>query len=134
MSVLRFSNVWVARLTVSVRCPVRALLTVAMMLSVAGHANDSSVITPSCAEPARLEGQFDPAAPHLVVVLKADVQNSQAVAVALSRKYGFSLRWVFRTLKGFAASLLTPAELARLRCEPEVEVVSYDQQTTISAR
>jgi hypothetical protein len=110
---------------------VRVPLIVALLLPLAAMADDSSVVTPTCEHPARLEGNFD-GSPSIIVMLKADTPDYQAVAVTLSRKYGFKLRWGFRSMKGFIADLLSPAEIAKLRCEPEVETVSYDQRTSIT--
>jgi hypothetical protein len=66
-------------------------------------------------------------------MLKPGTTDSQAAAMRLSRKYGFRLMWVLRAAgKGFIAPLLTPSEIAKLRCEPDVEVVSYDRKTSIT--
>ena len=104
---------------------MRALLTVAMIVSAAAHADESSVVPPTCARPARLEGQFNGAS-VVVITLKATASDSQTVAMALSRKYGFKLVYVRPAPeKRFVASLLTPSEVAKLRCEPKIDVVSY---------
>jgi hypothetical protein len=59
---------------------VRAALTVALMLPLAATADDSNVVTPACAHPARLEDHFDGSA-SIVVMLKADTPDYQALAV-----------------------------------------------------
>jgi uncharacterized protein len=95
---------------------------------------DSGVVTPICTKPARLEGEVDAAAPDLVVTLKGFTADPKAVAAELSKKYGFEILWVFPLNYGggFRASLLTSSELAQLRCEPNVEVVRYDDETTVT--
>jgi len=112
---------------------LRALpILASLLLALTAPAESLSVITPACSQPARLEGHFD-GSPSISVLLKADVPDSQAVALALSKKYGFRILWVLRaTGKGFIASLLTPSEIAKLRCEPDVEIISYAQKTSIS--
>jgi hypothetical protein len=111
---------------------VRAfLILAAVFIAFPLSAEDVEVITPTCAQPAELEGHFDGSA-SIGVLLKADTPDSQAVAVALSKKYGFRVLWILRAGKGFIASLLTPSEIAKLRCEPDVETISYGQKTTIS--
>jgi hypothetical protein len=110
---------------------VRAFLILAAVFIGFALPAELEVITPTCAQPAELEGHFDGSA-SISVLLKADTPDSQAVAVALSKKYGFRILWILRAGKGFIASLLTPGEIAKLRCEPDVETISYGQKTTIS--
>jgi TPR repeat protein len=95
---------------------------------------DSGVVTPVCTQPARLEGNIDATALDLTVRLKGFTADPKAVAAELSKKYGFEILWVLPLNYGggFRASLLTPSEIAQLRCEPDIEVVRYDDEPTDS--
>jgi len=111
---------------------VRILLFLALVVPLSARADDTAVVTPACAHPARLEGHFD-GSPSIMVKLKSSTRDAQAVGMALSKKYGFKIVWWFRAVfKGFIAPYLAPGEIAELRCEPDVELVEYDQRTSIS--
>ena len=112
---------------------MRALIAIAILVPIVSYADKSSVVTPACTQPARLEGNID-AAPDLIVRLKGYTADPKAVAAELSKKYGFKILWVFPLNYGggFSASLLTPSEIAELRCDPGIEVVRYDDEPTIN--
>jgi len=84
----------------------------------------STVIEPSCSDPAPLEGTYDPRAPGYIVSF---VQGTDARASAeeLAAKYGFEVSRVFQSLPGFNAEL-TPETVAAIRCEPVVVLVEHD--------
>jgi hypothetical protein len=116
-----------------VRCPVRILLFLALVVALGARADDTAVVTPACAHPARLEGHFDWAAPRIVFVLKPSTKDLGAVGTALSKKYGFKIVWWFTAVfKGFMTPYLAPSEIAELRCEADVELIEYDQRNSIS--
>lgn len=104
---------------------MRAFLAVVLLVPVASYSDDSIVVTPACGQPARLEGHFN-AWRHYLVSLKASTADLRGVADALSKKYGFRWEWgppgVVRVI-----TLLTPDEIAQLRCEPDVGGVAYEQ-------
>ena len=104
-----------------------------ILACVAANATDSDVIAPSCAQPARLENHFE-GSPYITVVLKPSAKDRQSVVRGLSRKYGFQIIAVYHAVNGFTVSLLSPEEIAKLRCEPEVDTVTYDQKVSISGR
>jgi hypothetical protein len=64
-----------------------------------------------------------------IVTLRDDGKLAAGmIAYDLGRKYGFTPQDVFRSLHAFPVSELSPQVLARLRCEPSVERVSYTRR------
>jgi|GEM_PF-2317518 len=84
----------------------------------------STVIEPSCADPAPLEGTYDSRAPGYIVSLEQGT-DAQATADELAARYGFEVQRVFQSLPGFSAEL-TPEVVAAIRCEPVVVLVEHD--------
>jgi hypothetical protein len=95
-------------------------------------APDPNVMRPPCAAPAPLGGEFDPRAPHFIVVFKEGIESSDETP-RLAERHGFTPRYVYtHALEGFSAAL-EPAVLAAIRCEPSVAYVSYDGVVSIAA-
>ncbi len=88
------------------------------------------VVAPPCAQPAPLEGQFNPRAPLKLVVFRDGVAADTEIS-RLAAKFTFTptSTWTF----GFAATL-TPEVLAGVRCEPVVRLVEHDAVLTIDRR
>lgn len=87
-------------------------------------ADPSTVIEPACAEPAPLEGTYDPRAPGYIVSFEQGT-DARATADRLAERYGFEVQRVFQSLPGFSAEL-TPETVAQIRCEPVVVLVEHD--------
>lgn len=84
------------------------------------------VVTPPCASPAPLLGQFDPGAPDYIVVFH-DTVDAQTETAQLATQYSFTPSHVYvAALRGFSAAL-PPATVADLRCETSVAYLEYDQ-------
>ena len=87
-------------------------------------------IAPACADPAPLNGSFDPAAADFLVMFHDSVDAS-VEAARLAQAYGFTARFVWETaVKGFSAEM-SPATVNALRCEPSIAEIEYDQVFTI---
>ena len=87
-------------------------------------------LQPLCAEPARLLGAPDPAAPGYIVVFHASV-DAQAEAARLAAAHRFQLRHVYTTaLKGFSADLSREL-VATLRCVATIDFIEHNQVFTI---
>lgn len=102
-----------------------------MFLSVAAGCGESalspdpSLMRPPCLAPAPLGGEFDPRAPHFIVVFKDGIESSDETP-RLAERYGFTPRYVWSdALEGFSAEH-DPELLAAIRCEPSVAYVTYD--------
>jgi hypothetical protein len=78
-----------------------------------------------CEQPAAVEGHLDSAAPGTIVIVRENA-NVAAVAARLTKTYHIELT-VLRTLHGFTVQTVTDEMVASLRCEPDIESISYDQ-------
>jgi hypothetical protein len=112
---------------------MRLLLVLATVLPAVPYADDFTAVTPPCAQPARLEGHFD-GVPGVFVGLKSTIPGPEphAAGMALAKKYGFRIDGWGGLWTGFVVSFLAPIEIAKLRCEPDVEFVSFNQRNSIS--
>ena len=112
---------------------MRALsaLAIVVFAPVAFADSDATAIAPPCANPARLENQFDGIA-GVWVGFKPSTVNPHAAGLALSKKYGFKIEGYGFYWKGFIVSFLAPTEVAALRCEPDVEFVTYNLRAHIT--
>jgi hypothetical protein len=112
---------------------VRALMAVAIIVPVTTWGGDLRAVTPPCASPSRLKGQFDATANVVTAKLKHDTVNAEAVAMTLAKKYGVIVRWgyydgwSFVPPSGFSTSGWTPDKIAQIRCEPGVDVVVLER-------
>lgn len=92
-------------------------------------AADGEVVTPACASPAPLHFATTPAE-GWIVMFQTGV-NAATTTAALEAKHGFTARFVYQAVGGFFAEL-TPAQIARLRCEPTVALVEQNAQASIN--
>jgi hypothetical protein len=68
--------------------------------------------------------------PGYIVVFHDSVDGAQETA-RLAAEYGFEPTHVYRyALQGFSANL-QPSVVAKVRCEPSVELVEHDQLFTL---
>jgi hypothetical protein len=105
-----------------------------MMLLGNGCAVAPEVLEPPCAQPAWLDGKFDPGAPGYIVSFTDEVDDVVAVAQDLARKHSFALDGTYQSaLKGFGVQVLTPRALADLRCDPRVLGVSFNEHIRIGS-
>ena len=83
-----------------------------------------------CADPAPLEGQFDPRAPAYIVVFESGVSARQETD-RLAAEYGFTPRFIWEVaLQGFSAEL-TSEVVAAIRCEGSVQYMAHDGVVSI---
>jgi hypothetical protein len=88
----------------------------------------SEILNPPCGHPATLEGESDQGVGGFIIVVRESNSYPGIVAHALGRKYGFTPASIFDD-GSFSVEKITPGVLARLRCDPEVESVSYIRRT-----
>jgi hypothetical protein len=100
----------------------------AVLLVVCACASNSDILDPPCGQPATLEGQPDRGVDGFTIGVRESTSYPGIVAHALGRKYGFTPTFIFRD-GSFSVEKITPQVLARLRCDPEVENVSYIRRT-----
>src|SRR5215217_3347484 len=84
-------------------------------------ASCSGILDHTCVE---VQGTFDARAPDYIVAYEAGVP-AQATTSALAAKYGFTPKYVWDTVPGFAAPL-TDAAVEGLRCESVVKRIEHD--------
>jgi hypothetical protein len=107
----------------------------ASMAGATGCAAIPEVLSPSCNQPAPLDGRHDPRAPGYIVQLVDDVADVHSFVHQIAEKYSFTPSAVYETaIKGFAVKTMKPEALASLRCEPKVRGISFNEQTTIAGR
>jgi hypothetical protein len=77
-----------------------------------------------CSHPAPIENHLNPAAPNLIVVIQidADVLN---VSARIASSYAVQPR-VLRSVHMLVLTHITKDLVERLRCEPDIELLSYD--------
>jgi len=88
------------------------------------------VSLPLCAQPARLLGAPDPAAPGYIVVFHASVDAGSETA-RLAAAHGFQPRHVYTAaLEGFSADLSREL-VATLRCVSTIDFIEHNQVFSI---
>lgn len=98
------------------------------MIAVASD-DDSKEIQPSCSEPARLNGKYDPAAPGYIVMLKNATDTKMEMA-RLAARFGFKVKVPLEAISSFSAEM-SPEVVAKLRCEPTIK--SIDRNLSVHA-
>jgi hypothetical protein len=78
-----------------------------------------------CEQPAAIEGHLDPAAPGVIVIVRAKADLGALVA-RLASTYNIDVS-VLQTLHGFTVHTVTDDTVAHLRCEPDIESVAYNE-------
>ena len=87
---------------------------------------------PSCLSPAPLEGKWYDETPGYIVLLVDAEENAAVIAARLGEKYGFAVESTMRRLRMFAVARFDPAALARLRCDPSVKLIAFNEPTRIA--
>ncbi|HXW74891.1 MAG TPA: hypothetical protein VEK10_08770 [Steroidobacteraceae bacterium] len=78
----------------------------------------------SCEHPAKLENQYNPAAPSCFVIVRAD-RDLKAVAARVEKQY--HVKPALMSLShGFVLSSVTEDVVAQLRCDTDIEMIGYD--------
>jgi len=78
-----------------------------------------------CANPAPLNGQYDPAAPNYIIVFNAGT-NSVAEVNRLASIYDMKVGYIYEVaLLGFSAQMSGETR-EQLRCEVSVNYIAYD--------
>jgi hypothetical protein len=103
-----------------------ALAVVSLLLCAC--ALNSDILDPPCDQPAPLEGQSDPGVSGFIIGVRESTSYPGILAHELGRKYGFIPDAIFRA-GGFSVVEITPRALANLRCDPDVENVSFIRRT-----
>lgn len=96
---------------------------------ITGGMGVSWATEPPCRHPAPLDGQFQPERISVLVVVKRDKDLDRA-ARRLAIKFHFQPVLV-RHMHGFTAVLDQESDVAKLRCEPAIESLSYGDRTQI---
>jgi len=101
---------------------LRYLVILVAAIPATLFADDTTVGAPSCAHPARVESHKGPI-PGDYVFLK---HGSEQTPSTLAKRYGLTVGGVvFRSgLQGFAVSSLSSSDIAKLRCDPDVELIT----------
>jgi hypothetical protein len=89
-------------------------------------------VTPACAKPAPLEGKYDRRAPGYGIVLKGAAQDFWPTLGRWEREYSLrvdSKQYLFNMIQ----ATMTPAEVARLRCDPAVKFIEHNGVVLIGA-
>ena len=82
-----------------------------------------------CPHPARIEGHLNPAMPNVIVLLRQDA-DIFTVSVRLASTYSVHFR-MLEALHMLVLYGVTKALVERLRCESDIEQLSYDVPTHI---
>src|SRR5262252_1115586 len=100
---------------------MRFLVLIAAVLPIAAFGDDTTRSGPSCANPAKVENHKGPIPGDYVFPKK----DSALTPSAFTKKYGLPVTGVvFRHgLQGFAVPSLSASDLAKLRCDPDVELI-----------
>ncbi|HUJ52506.1 MAG TPA: hypothetical protein VLX08_03040 [Steroidobacteraceae bacterium] len=81
----------------------------------------------SCEHPAKVENQFNPAAPSCFVIVRAD-RDVKAVAARVEKQY--HVKPALMSLShGFVLSPVSEDVVAQLRCDTDIEMIGYDAIT-----
>ncbi|MES2465225.1 MAG: hypothetical protein V4671_32055 [Armatimonadota bacterium] len=86
-------------------------------------------LTPACSDPAPIINTVDPRTLKYFVIFRDDRVSygpqAREKTLQLAAKYGFTPTSIYMAvLNGFAGPL-TPEQVAQLRCEPDVKLLSY---------
>lgn len=114
---------------------IKTILLVGLIFSLMpliGCGGTSGNAPLACANPAPLDGSYDPAAPGYIVMFRAGT-DAAAETARLAQKYGFTTGPALEILPGFSAEL-TPAALAGVRCESTVLRVTYNSAVAPTGR
>ena len=90
------------------------------------------VVPPSCLSPAPLDGKWYDETPGYIVLLVDAEENASVTAARLAEKYGFAVENTMRRLRMFAVARFDAAALARLRCDPSVKLIAFNEPTRIA--
>jgi hypothetical protein len=86
---------------------------------------------PNCDQPAPLDGEWNAKTPGYLVGFRNGTADAGSLAYQLGRRYGFVPESIYKTIGGFYVVELSPEALAGLRCEPQVQAISFNQRTWI---
>ena len=101
---------------------MRFLVLFAAAISVSAFAEDPPAGETQCNRPAKVENHKGPIPGDYVFVKK----GSDVTPSAFTKKYGLTVSGVvFRQgLQGFAVASLSASDIAKLRCDPDVELIT----------
>jgi hypothetical protein len=114
-----------------VNMTITKLVFGAVALTIAGCAVQSAgprVVEPQCEQPVPLTGSWNPAAPGYSVTLREDAAHRRVSA--LEKAYSLRPYYWYGTTQVYFAKV-DGQTLARMRCEPEVESIEYDEAITV---
>jgi hypothetical protein len=114
----------------TVRLTVTALGSVALVAGCGGGSGSLPipsgapvVLAPACGDPAPLSGDYVPGSRTYVLLLTYESTVEQARL--LEARYGFTLKYIYNSAPTFVIEA-APEALARLRCDPLVANIAYD--------
>ena len=114
------------------------LLIASLGAACTGKATTTSEVTatglvvPSCSSPAPVLNAYDPGAAGYLVKLR-EGRNVEAQSVALANNYSLKVNAAWEFIGTFHASM-SPANLAKLRCDSRVEFVEFNSSTHADGR
>jgi hypothetical protein len=107
----------------------RTGIAVVLVACGTAHAQDSQPAM-HCPHPAPIENQFNPAAPNLIVMIQKDADLLN-VSARIASTYAVH-PWVLRLIHGLLLTHISEDLIERLRCEPDIEGLSYDVPMSIN--
>jgi hypothetical protein len=100
------------------------------MLSACATRRASSPLSAAdCPHPARIEGHLNPAMPNVIALVRTEA-DVFTVSARIASTYPVHLR-VLNSIHMLVLDGVTKALVERLRCEPDIELLSYDSPTHI---
>ena len=105
-----------------------------LLASLAMHsgADDATLPPPTCTKPAPLVNQYDVRTPTTWIRLSTAPAQVASVIARLTRQYAIVRPVTSPSFNGFVATL-TPSQVSKLRCDPDVATMEFDQFVSIAA-
>lgn len=109
----------------------RASIGIVVVLAAGGTAEGEPPPPPAaaCPHPAPLDGRLDPAMPNVMVLIRKETNVLDASA-RIAKSYAIQPR-VLSSIRMLVLTQITEELVGRLRCEPDIERLSYDAPTHI---
>lgn len=106
-----------------------AMAAAAVLTACVTKAPNPPASAPPCAHPAPVDNQLDSTLPSVLVSVRAGADLDQ-IAARLDERYAVATR-VMASIHLLVVSPVTEALVEQLRCEPDIERLSYDVRTLI---
>ncbi len=103
------------------------------MVCAAAAPQKPEVLAPACKNPAPLQGEWSPNAAGYFAIFKDGVDGPKAT-VSLVKKHGFAVEGDLSMAGMFLVRVLTPRQMAALRCEPQIRLIEYNGMASASGK